>query len=115
MVKPKIEVKEYKQRVIGSIKQKYLNVKKKQGNNYADFEIEELHNILESIEDKAKKAGKEIKIIMRGLCPTGWRTLKAFDTELDIDEYDDYFDARVKSTSKFKKIAQLDIIVTFEI
>jgi hypothetical protein len=50
---------------------------------------------------------------IRGLTPLRWYTFKGFDDVLRLDDYDDYFNGRVKNTEKFGKISQLDIVISY--
>ena len=117
MVKPKLDIIMTKERPIGSVKQLFYTVKKKIGTKYADFEISEIYDILEGVEKKAdKKAnGKETKILIQALCPSGFKTLKSFDGDLNLNEYEEYFDSSVADPSKFNKLSQLQFIVSFQL
>jgi hypothetical protein len=113
MVNPRLEFHEYKNRKVGAVQQKFMNVKKKVGKKKVDFEVEDVENLLLAIESKARKAGKEAKVKIRGLTPLRWYTFKGFDDVLRLDDYDDYFNGRVKNTEKFGKISQLDIVISY--
>src|ERR1700753_2988348 len=50
------------------------------------------------------------KMLVRGLTPQGWWTLKTYQQEnIDLQDIDDYLDGRVATTNKFGKFAQLQI------
>jgi hypothetical protein len=112
-MKPILHFKEFRKRVIGAVTQKFFNITKERKGKLIDFEVEEIRDILSTIEEKASNAGKETRTIVKALCPTGWKTLKSFDEDMIIEEYEDYFKSRVKNVGKFGKIAQLIVIVAY--
>ena len=51
-------------------------------------------------------------IIVRGLGPDRWATLKGLgDDELNLKDYEEYYEDRVKDTGKFMTFSQIQVIV----
>lgn len=57
----------------------------------------------------ALKCDNEHNIMIRGLRPDRWSTLKAWDDDFETMEHDDYLNGRATTTSKFDKYFQLEI------
>ena len=61
---------------------------------------------------KKKNILRDSRILVTIVMGTSmFRTIKAFDGPLLIDDYIDYFDSHVKDTSKFEDVAQVMITV----
>jgi hypothetical protein len=75
------------------------------------IDIKHIEHVLESIKRKAKKENFNVKVMIRGLNADKWNTLKGFDTELDVDEFEEYYKDKVKDTDKFEKFSQLQVTI----
>jgi hypothetical protein len=76
--------------------------------------VHDVQGIYEHVVAGLKKRNvlKDAKILVTIVTGTSmFRTIKAFDGPLLIDEYIDYFDSHVKDTSKFEDVAQVMITV----
>jgi hypothetical protein len=69
------------------------------------IEIAEITNIC------TKFIPDDAKYMIRALSPKSWMTLKGFNTELNLIEYQDYYKNKVADPSKFDKFFQLVITV----
>jgi hypothetical protein len=61
--------------------------------------------------DKIPKNLKEDDIMIRGLAPHRWSTLKNYGEDLNYDYEEEYLDGRVKNTTKFNKYFQIEITI----
>jgi hypothetical protein len=61
--------------------------------------------------DKIPKHLKDDDIMIRGLRPDRWSTLKNFGQDLSYQDEEDYLDGKVKDTTKFNKYFQVEITV----
>jgi len=51
-------------------------------------------------------------VCVRGLNINRWNSFKAFgDEDIDIQEYEDYYQNKIADTSKFNKLFQLEIVI----
>jgi hypothetical protein len=116
MSKPVIDFDkvELKDNTNKAMKTNLFNVTKRKGNKMLDFEVNEIENILTSLEKRLKKEKKEYVICIKAICPTGIKTLKSYDGNLRLSEYDDYFDGKVLNSDKFSKISKLAIYIKYE-
>jgi hypothetical protein len=76
-----------------------------------EIEKDEVVDILKRFKKIAKLNGDRVDICIRGLIDK-WRTFKTFDEDdVNIYDFDEYFDNQVRDSSKFNKISQLQVIV----
>jgi hypothetical protein len=75
------------------------------------IDVPEVKKILASFENKAKAENDNIKIMIRALNADKWNTLKAFNTDLDITDFEEYYKDKVHDMEKFEKFNQLQITV----
>jgi hypothetical protein len=61
--------------------------------------------------DKIPKHLKEDDIMIRGLAPHRWSTLKNYGQDLSYDNEEEYLDGKVKDKAKFNKYFQIEISV----
>ena len=59
----------------------------------------------------AKKSGKKIDIMVKGLLADNYKVLKYWGKDLDIQEFEDYYANKVEDTDKFEHFSQLQIYV----
>ena len=80
-------------------------IKLEDGKNNFEIKDIELYN------DKLKKLeiSKNIKYLIRIKNAQRIFTVKGYNTDLDIMDYIDYYDAKVKDPSKFSKIFKISI------
>jgi hypothetical protein len=69
-------------------------------NNGRQIDIPKLRRIVENLESSG-----EDKIVVRGLNADKWNTLKGYDSELNVQDFEDYYRNRVEDPSKFEKLA----------
>jgi len=60
---------------------------------------------------KLSKPGSNAKIMIRGLNADKWSTLKGFSTDLNIEDFEDYYKNKVNDSSKFEYFTQLEVSV----
>jgi hypothetical protein len=70
------------------------------------MKMDEIANIVQSIENEAKKRKEKVKVMVRALNIDKWYTVKQIDNDLDPDEVDDYMDGLVQDTPKFNNFFQ---------
>jgi hypothetical protein len=81
--------------------------------NEKEIEIKQIKDLYDHLAKDIKKKGMEDKTkvlitVVNGM--SKYWTVKGFnDKGVYLDEYDDYFSSSVKSTSKFDKVAQINI------
>lgn len=83
--------------------------KKKSGK--FDIGNKDIEHILEGIEEEAEKNNERVKIMIRGLNIDKWFTLKTFSQDINLLDDDDYYNGKVKESSKFEKFGDLRITV----
>jgi len=79
--------------------------------NKTQMDVDDVSEIVKGLEAVAKKKGEKIKIMVRALLIDKWITLKGYDQELDLMDFDEYYDNKVADKSKFEKFIQLQISV----
>ena len=72
------------------------------------IEIDEIRRI------NNKYIPENSKSIIRGLNSLQWWTLKSLNEDLNVQNYEDYFQGRVSDSTKFEKFYQLSITVVQE-
>ena len=78
------------------------------------IDVDEVRGLLEAYEKKAKKNKLKMKFKITALNNQRWLTLKGFDQELDILEFEDYYVNKVSVLDKFEKFQQLHFTVMTE-
>lgn len=58
-----------------------------------------------------RRFGNDVKLRIRALGPDRWTTLKTFETELDIQDEEDYYKGKVRETAKFMEFFQLEFVI----
>ena len=92
--------------VLNQTKKQYTIVKTDDDGEKVKMTLADIQQINTDVKAQLKKGDR---FIIRGLNAAGWRTLKGFGTELDIDEVEDYYVNKVKSTTKFKDFYQVQV------
>jgi|SaaInlStandDraft_4_1057021.scaffolds.fasta_scaffold04614_3 hypothetical protein len=105
--KPKFTQKLMKERIFNDSKQMTYKIMPSKGN----FEIDEIENILNSVNNSAISAGHNIQTMVRIPTLLGPRTVKMFSGELNLQQYEDYFEGKVAETGKFEKIAYIEFTI----
>lgn len=105
----KLNVEQQAVKKIGKISEATFKITRK--DNKADIDIDVLDDIVKSMEKKAKKEGYAIRMLMRVLTPKGWFTIKGFNSDLAVEEFDDYFSGTVKKKTKFEKFSQVQVVI----
>lgn len=84
------------------------NLKVARTNNQA-FHTNDLNKVLNSVQKKYSDNGKkEIEVLLRGSnALNNTFTFKSFNSDLNIEDYDEYFSNRVANPNKFKLIDNL--------
>jgi hypothetical protein len=100
-----IEVRNKKEFADGT--QTTLQFSRKNKNDQID--VDEMKKVLESLNKKANDEGDNLKIMIRALNIDKWYTFKGFDTDLEVEEFEDYFKDKVKNGEKFEKFSQMQI------
>jgi len=80
------------------------------GNKY-DLDVEDVKTILKGLESNSKKNNEDIKVLIRGLNPHQWFTLKGYDQDFDSEAVEEYYSADVKNPAKFEKFKQLQVTI----
>ena len=75
----------------------------------------ELRKLNTALLEQYKKSGKKHKIMIRGFGDNGAHTLKGFDTDLDVDDDEKYFEGKVRDVTKFAGFNQIQITIMYEI
>jgi capsule polysaccharide export protein KpsE/RkpR len=78
-------------------------------NKNEQIDVDEMKKVLESLNKKANDEGDNLKIMIRALNIDKWYTFKGFDTDLEVEEFEDYFKDKVKNGEKFEKFSQMQI------
>ena len=97
-------------RQIGNVIETRITVTKTGKNK--SIESKEVRNLYKEFKKNALKADKNAKLLVVGDNPLQdhW-TLKSFQSEdLNFEDYEDYFDKRVKDPSKFAKFTGLTFV-----
>jgi len=101
-----------KQVQLGDTKKTTLKLTLKNGK--PDIQTQDLRDIIRGIEDNARGRNKQVKTMVRGLNIHKWNTLKSFDGELLVREFEDYYGNRVLAEEKFEAFSELEITVAVE-
>ncbi len=75
---------------------------------------EDIRQLVKSIEGQAAKKNETIRLMVRGLNGMRMFTLKGFDEELNVHDFDEYFQGKVKDVSKFSDFSQLQVTIMKE-
>jgi biotin synthase-related radical SAM superfamily protein len=79
------------------------------------IKISDVTDLVEGLQATARNNNDNIRILVRAMAPDGMKTLKGYNSELNAEEYEEYFMNSVKSTSKFTQFSNLQITVEKEI
>jgi hypothetical protein len=71
------------------------------------FTVQDIVDLNNTLKEEEKATG--FKYFIRGLNVTRWNTFKSYDGDLEIEEYEDYYEGKVEDTTKFEKIFKLQI------
>lgn len=80
-------------------------------NNKKQMDVSDVEELVNGLETMGRKKKENIKIMVRALLVDKWITLKGYNDELQLDEFDEYYKNKVSNSSKFEKFAQLQIYV----
>ena len=87
-------------------------IKMHRKDNKPNIDTSDVKKIVSTIYAAGLKKGIDPQIMVRALGPTGWKSFPMSDDgTIDIQEFEDYFAGRVKTTKKFSKFSQLEIHV----
>ena len=75
------------------------------------LDVPEVIHIVNVMIANAKKSGKKIDIMVKGLLADNWKVLKYWGRDLDIEEFEDYYANKVDDVDKFEHFDQLQIYV----
>ena len=109
----KLTIKEIGSKTFKGATEKTFQVNKTDGKTM--ITPEELRSIVENMEKDAKKSKKAIKFMVRGLNGMQRFTLKGYNTDLDLNNEDEYFDGKVNDGTKFANFYQVQITVLKEL
>jgi hypothetical protein len=102
-----------KEKTIGTLKQKVMKVTRV---DKKSMDINDAKDFITSLMEGADKKFKQYKMMVRGLYPDGMWTIKPFDSpNLNLMDHDEYVDGKVASTSKFQKIFQMQVFITYSL
>jgi hypothetical protein len=80
-------------------------------NDNLQMEADEVKGIYESIKTKAEKdKTKKVKFAIRALVGDKYATLKRLDSELDVQDFEEYYEGRVQDSTKFEKFSQVQLV-----
>jgi predicted transcriptional regulator len=99
---PKYNTKLIGTKNIGKAVKKTYQVTKK-----GNLKSEHIKDILATI----SKGNTDVKIMIRALNADKWNTLKGFSTELNIEDFEDYYKNKVSDTSKFEYFTQVEVSI----
>ena len=99
---PKYKTTLLKQVKVGKATKTSYQVTKK-----GNIKVNEIKAILATL----TKGNTDTKIMIRGLNADKWNTLKGYSTDLNIADFEDYYQNKVSDTSKFDYFTQLEISV----
>ena len=76
-------------------------------NNKNDISPKEIQILTKQL---LAKAPKNTKLRIRGLGIDRWQNLKTFDDDLNVQDYDEYYQGKVEDSGKFTNFSQLELI-----
>ena len=79
--------------------------------NKSEMDVKDVEDLVNGLETVAKQKKEKIKIMVRALLIDKWITLKGYDEDLDLMEFEDYYANKVVNSSKFNKFIQLQISI----
>ena len=91
-------------RIIGSTRLNTVQFYKKKGSRIT---ADEVKRTLAKLEEKSK--GKNIQFLIKGLNGDRMKTLKGWNSELDIKDFDDYYEGLDEETANFDEFYQIQI------
>ena len=97
------------QKQFGDYKQTTVKFTAKNGKN--DIDKHEVEAMMKAITGVGDLRGKEIKTVVRGMNCQRMFTLKPLDGPLQIKEFEDYYDGKVKNENKFEMFSEIDITI----
>jgi hypothetical protein len=89
-----------------NIVSKTIQIYKKKGHRITEQEIKDL---VKDFEEKAKKKGEKIKLLVNGVNGDQRRNLKIFDGPVKVHTYDDYNQGNIFESANFIKFYQVEI------
>jgi hypothetical protein len=105
------EVKEA--RSFAGIKEQVYRITRKDGK--ATITPSDIRNLVNAIEREAEKKGEIIRMMVRAWNGAGQRTYKGYDGNLDMQDEDEYFEGKVRDSSKFSLFSQVEIYIMKQI
>ena len=85
--------------------------RRKNKTNKTQMDVSDVSEIVNGLQAVANKKGEKVKIMVRALLVDKWITLKGYDQELDLMDFDEYYENKVADPSKFEKFIQLQVSI----
>ena len=101
-----------KENTFGNLKETAMKIERKDGKWMTPENVADLCNNFEKV---AMKNFEGCKMLVRGLNPLQWWTLKGYNGMLNIDSIDEYVNGRAVETEKFGYFSQIQIFLIREI
>jgi 23S rRNA pseudoU1915 N3-methylase RlmH len=98
--------KELGSKKIGNIQTNTVQLYKPKGKRLSS---EDVSNVLKALEAKVKAKGENVQFLIRGLNGDRIKTLKAYNQNLNMKEFDDYYQGLDEENDNFTHFYQLQI------
>ena len=79
------------------------------------MKISDIRDLVDGLKATADKKNDTVRILVRAMAPDGMKTLKGYNTELMVEDYEDYYKNSVQDPSKFGYFSHIQITVEREI
>lgn len=86
----------------------------RRSNGDKSIDVDEIHNLVDGIEDGARRSKQNVKVMIRAMTPSGMFTFKTYKGVLNIEDFEQYLEGRVSSTAKFEKCAYVEVTILKE-
>jgi len=79
------------------------------------MEADDIRDLVYGLQRQAEEKGQTIRILVRAMAIDGMKTLKGYNTDLMVDDFEDYYRNSVSDPTKFSYFSHLQITIEKEI
>ena len=77
-------------------------------------DLQQIKQLVDGLQKAADKKHDRIRILVRAMTPDGMKTLKGYNAQLALEEFDEYYQNSVQDAQKFRSFSHLQITVEKE-
>jgi hypothetical protein len=102
-----------KDRKFADVSERTIQLTRQDGKQIMD--VDDIRDLVDGLQRTAAQKGDTIRILVRAMAIDGMKTLKGYNTDLMVDDFEDYYRNSVHDPSKFSFFSHLQITIEKEI